>query len=97
MSHRTDLSQAFSVQVPFDIAPNPNVVAGRVFLATRTKFGSGVIVRPVAHQQPIKQKRDETDMEQLRKMLGGLMQRPQAKMPNQEHADQWLKWAKMGK
>ena len=82
MSHSTDLSQAWSKQVPQDIPWNPNLVNGGVRIAYRSHFGSGVVRNSITHQKPIQQKRDKDDMEQLRQLLSGMMKRPDSKLPN---------------
>ena len=81
----TDLSQAWSKQVPQDIPWNPNIVNGGVKIAYRTRFGSAVVRNSITHQQPIQQKRDKDDMELLRQLLTGLVKRPESKLPNAAH------------
>ena len=88
-THITDLSQAWSKQVPQDVPSNPNITNGGVIIAYRDHFGSAVSVSNIAHQQPITQKRDKDDMEQLRAILSGIMKRPDARQPNADfHAQQ---------
>jgi len=97
MSHFTDLSRAWSVQVPQDIPRNPNIVNGGVRIAYRERFGSAVIRNSISHQQPIQQKRDQDDMEMLRKILSGIVKRPQAMLPNAEHQAQSAAMAMRGR
>ena len=86
--HATDLSQAWSSQVPQDIPFNPNIVNGGVRIAYRSRFGSSVIRNNITHQKPIQQKRDQDDMQLLRKLLAGLVKRPDSKLPNAAHRAQ---------
>ena len=90
MSHATDLSLAWSKQVPQDVPRNPNLVNGGVRIAYRERFGSAVLRNNVQHQKPIQQKRDQDDMEQLRQLLSGLMKRPDSKLPNAGHRAQMM-------
>ena len=86
--HATDLSLAWSKQVPQDIPRNPNIVNGGVRIAYRERFGSAVIRNNIEHQKPIQQKRDKDDIEQLRQLLSGLMKRPESQLPNAGHRAQ---------
>ena len=87
--HITDLSRAWSLQVPQDVPRNPNITNGGVIIAYRDHFGSAVSVSNIQHQQPITQKRDKDDMQQLRALLSGIMKRPDAAQPNAAfHAQQ---------
>ena len=95
MSHSTDLSQAWSKQVPQDIPWNPNLVSGGVRIAYRSRFGSAFAQNSITHQKPIQQKRDQDDMEQLRNLLSGLMKRPDSKLPNAER-DAHMKALELG-
>ena len=87
--HITDLSRAWSLQVPQDVPRNPNIRNGGVIIAYRDHFGSAVSISNIQHQQPITQKRDQDDMQQLRALLSGIMKRPDSAQPNAEfHAQQ---------
>ena len=88
MAHSTDLSHAWSLQVPQDVPPTPGVVSGGVHIAYRERFGSAVVRNLIDHQQPIQQKRDKDDMELLRKILTGIAKRPDHMKPNADHAAQ---------
>ena len=86
--HFTDLSRAWSKQVPQDIPANPNIANGGVQIAYRSHFGSSVVKNNITHQQPIQQKRDKDDMEQLRQLLSGLVKRSASQLPNAGHRAQ---------
>ena len=86
--HFTDLSRAWSKQIPQDTPTNPNITNGGVKIAYRSHFGSGIIRNEIAHQRPIQQKRDQDDMEQLRQLLSGLVKRSANQLPNAGHRAQ---------
>ena len=94
MQHFTDLSHAWSKQVPQDIPFDPRLVKGGVRIQSRSKKlpRAATIQLPTYGQIPIQQKRDMDDMEQLRKMLGGLISKA-GPAPNQEFKqrknDEW--------
>jgi len=88
MAHSTDLSHAWSLQVPQDVPSKPGVVNGGVRIAYRERFGSAVVRNLINHQQSIQQKRDKDDMELLRKILAGIAKRPENMKPNASHAAQ---------
>ena len=88
MSHSTDLSRAWSLQVPQDVPRQPGYVNGGVRIAYRTRVGSAVVENNIAHQQPIQQKRDLDDMQMLRKILSGMLKRPDHMLPNADRRRQ---------
>ena len=88
MAHSTDLSKAWSLQVPRDVPRDPNIVNGGVRIAYKTRFGSAIVRNSISHQQSIVQKRDKDDMETLRQLLSGIMKRPENKLPNADHKAQ---------
>ena len=85
MNHYTDQAIAFSKQIPFDVPPDPSVVPGGVVIVGREYVGPSVATVSISHHVPIVQKRDESDMDKLRKMLAGLVQRPKQATPNAEY------------
>ena len=87
MQHFTDQSIAWSSQIPFDVPSDPTRGFGGVVVVGRDYIGPSVVMTKVSHHVSIVQKRDQTDMELLRKMLAGLMQRPNAALPNAEYHD----------
>ena len=85
MQHFTDQSIAWSLQVPFDVQPTRKLAFGGTVIVGRDYIGPSVVQTRISHHVSIVQKRDQTDMELLRKMLAGLMQRPKASLPNAQY------------
>ena len=83
--HLTDLSRAWSFQIPFDFPRDPSRVDGGTRIVGRDRVGPAVVITNISHHQSIQQKRQEDDLEKLRKILSGVMQRPQSMMPNAEY------------
>ena len=89
--YQTDLAVAWSKQVPQDIPDDPHNVyrTGRTIPFTKSRLRKQqYMLMPSYNQVPIEHKRNESDMEQIRKILMGLAKDKQINRESAQHLNE---------